>query len=272
MRGFGLISLLFACAMLAYGWFALAWDGGTSRTSLDKIIIALAIVLIASSVAMIAGLSWSWKITLALWVLLGAGMVSGQLITALQHSNTKTALPLYQLPEWSPRPEFKFSTSPRQWAEQRKGDPKWQEAVREFETRIAGALSAEWWQTPVTELRRLRQQNDAIARDWEIQGNSQLRLIVLNDPYLDILDGKSFPLNIFMLIRTASGVRASLVADGFYSDDRNNPVQLIMAGSGDNHQADVVIRGNGRCEVRHLAIDTASGAITTSTGRPELCR
>ena len=62
MRGAGIIASFVALWMLAYGWFALGWDGGTDRVIGDWIVIGVGAVLGAGGVALIARRRWGWAV------------------------------------------------------------------------------------------------------------------------------------------------------------------------------------------------------------------
>jgi hypothetical protein len=62
MRGTGIIALLIGLGMLAYGWFALGWDGGTDRVIGDWIVIGVGLVLGIGAVALIARRNWGWPV------------------------------------------------------------------------------------------------------------------------------------------------------------------------------------------------------------------
>ncbi len=60
MRLLGIFPLLLALWGLGYGWFALAWDGGTQRVAGDWALIGLSALLGIGAIAAIAGQRWGW--------------------------------------------------------------------------------------------------------------------------------------------------------------------------------------------------------------------
>jgi hypothetical protein len=124
--------------------------------------------------------------------------------------------------------------------------------------RVAPRLDAAWWSASVETLRQREHANNAAARDWAIQGDGSVRLIVFRDPTRDVRDGSFVPLLIFLAIRRPNGTAVTALFDDFYSDDREAPVRLTL----DKTRGTVVARSSRVCMSRSFAIDPAAGAVT----------
>jgi len=238
MRAAGIIVVLVALVLLGRSLFALAWDAGTARTLDDWMLIALSALLLAGGGAMIANRAWGWKLALGVVVLLGALIVFGAALS-VRNADKASRLALYELPD---------------------------------KRRVATDLTGEWWATPVEKLRELRRENDAIARDWEIQGDAETRLIVLHDPALPTLDGRIFPLSVFLLVNAGHKRAALEVLDGFYSADRDAPVELGLHNDGERRRAIVIARGEKGCVSKTYAIDARTATIVPVENAPSACR
>jgi len=222
-----------ALAGLGYGLFALAWDGGTDRVTGDRILIGLAPLLAAGAGGMIARQYWGWILCAAVGMfmamILGFYGLFRKFTTPVAPSATATLL--QRLPGNNPQG-------------------------------IAAALGPAWWNTPIEELRKREHEDNAIARDWEIQGDGRTRLIVLTD-LGRTGNGNSIPLNIFLLLNTGRGTVVRPVTDGFSSEDRDAPVELKVS----RQQATVVVRGSA-CLSKNFALDHDAGAITPLADGP----
>lgn len=268
MRAAGIVVFLFGLALLGRSLFALAWDAGTSRVVEDRIFIAFAVVSIAGGVGMAFEQAWGWKVTAGV-VVLGGAFAFFQAWIELSGPG-KRILKLYELPDWSPRPEVPEKLPPREWARARGGDPQWRAAIADFEKRVASELSNEWWSTPIERLHELRRQNVSLARDWEIQGDDRARVIVLYDPYLPILSDRLFALNVFLLAPSDKGRIARAVIDGFYTADRDAPVELRLREDGDDLVAVVVARSEEECISKTFRLGRSG--ITPIENAPSACR
>jgi hypothetical protein len=68
VRTGGFLLLLPSLALAGYAWFALGWDGGTTRVGGDYFLLAMAALMGVGAVAMIARQRWgAW---------LGGGMLA----------------------------------------------------------------------------------------------------------------------------------------------------------------------------------------------------
>lgn len=63
MRGLGIVALFVALWMVAYGWLALGWDGGTDRVTGDWIVIGVGLLLGAGAIGLIARRKWGWAVS-----------------------------------------------------------------------------------------------------------------------------------------------------------------------------------------------------------------
>jgi hypothetical protein len=225
MRAGGVIVCIVAIAIVGYGWFALAWDGGTPRTRDDWLLIALGALLLVSGGLMVAGSAWGLKLAIAVGVILGVVAVFARLNQA-GIDPTSAKLALHELP------------------------------LRGDEREIAAAFGDRWWATSVEELRTLRRQNDAIARDWQLQGDQRVRLVVMMDTQLPV-EGERMPLNAFLLLNAGGKRTAREVVHGFYSDGREAPFELtLQAGA-----ATIVAKSERERVVKSYTIDPRSGEI-----------
>ena len=68
MRAGGIISFVLAVLVLFYAWFAAGWDGGTARVTADRIMIALSLLLIGGSFALILGKRRAMWLVAPLWL------------------------------------------------------------------------------------------------------------------------------------------------------------------------------------------------------------
>lgn len=226
MRAAGVVVCIVAVVIVGYGWFALAWDGGTPRVKDDWLLIALGALLLVSGGLMFAGSAWGLKLALAVGVMLGVVAMFAKLDQA-GIDPTSQKLALHELPMSS--------------------DP----------SRIAAVLGDQWWATPLEELRTLRRQNDAIARDWEIQGDQRVRLIVIMDAQLPV-EGERMPLNAFLLVNAGGKRTAREAVHGFYTDAREAPFALTLRDEANRVTATVVTKGG---ESKTYAIDPGAGTI-----------
>lgn len=229
MRLAGILMLLLALAWLGYALFALAWDGGTARATEDRVMAGLAVVLAIGAVGMIARQSWGWMVCTAVALVVASGIVLTVVARSSQPPATTAGPALLQTLPQADQP-------------------------------LATALGRAWWATSVETLRQRERDNDAIARDWAIQGDGRVRLVVLTDLRRGVT-GSTIPYNVFLLLDTAKGTIARKVFDDFASDDRAAPIEMQLSSDGDRRRATVIGRRGGACLSRVFALDPAAGTI-----------
>ncbi len=237
IRVTGIVLLILALMWLGYALFALAWDGGTSRATDDRIQIGFALVLAIGAAGMIARQSWGWMLCVALGVAVVAFVAFALFATSATKPKSSAGPPtLGSLP---------LAAQP-----------------------LAAALNRTWWESSIDTLRQRERDNDAIARDWALQGDAQIRLVVLTDLKRGMKDDKYFPLDPFVVVNTAKGTIVTKVIGDFFSEDRQAPVELRLAPETNvgRTRATVLLRSDKGCIGRSFAIDSADGTIVARSG------
>jgi hypothetical protein len=223
MRFAGALLLIVSLGWLAYALFALAWDSGEPANE-DRVMVGLSAVLALGSAGLIFRQRWGWWACGAVGVAVVGLIVLDAVASVAPPQQNRGPVLLQDLPP----------------------DP----------ARIATRLDAAWWSASIDSLREREHQNDAIARDWAIQGDGSIRLVVLHDPTRDARDGSFIPLSIFLAVRGPNGTAVTPLFDDFYSDNREAPVKLTM----DKTKGTVVARSSRVCLSRGFTIDPAAGA------------
>ncbi len=230
MRSAGILLLLLALAWLGYALFALAWDGGTARAMDDRIMAGLAVALAIGAIGMIGRQSWGWMVCTGVAVV----VVAGLLLVALAR------------PSQSPAPA---------------AGPTLLQSLPQTEQPLAAALGRSWWTASIETLRDRERSNDAIARDWAIQGDDRVRLLVLTDLRRGIQSETFFAYQVYVVLDTARGTVARRVFDDFSSDDRTAPVELQLSTEDGQRRATVLGRSSRGCLEKAFTIDPAAGTI-----------
>lgn len=230
MRIAGILLLLLALVWLGYALFALVWDGGTARATDDRVMAGLAIVLAIGAGGMVARQSWGWMVCAAVAAVVVAGLVLTALTRQAQRPAPAAGPVLLQN---LPQPELP----------------------------LAAALDRSWWATSVESLRDRERRNDAIARDWAIQGDDGVRLLVLTDLRRGVSGETFFAYQVFLILDAAKGTVVRRVFDDFSSDDRAAPVELRLSTEGGRKRATVLGRSSRGCLARAFAIDPTAGTI-----------
>ena len=230
MRIAGIVLLPLALVWLGYALFALAWDGGTARATDDRIMAGLAIALAIGAAGMIARRSWGWMVCAAVAAVVVAGLVLASLARQAQR----------------PAPA---------------AGPALLQNLPQTEQPLAAALDRTWWAASVEALRDRERRNDAIARDWAIQGADRVRLLVLTDLRRGLPSETFFAYQAFLVLDTAKGTVVRRVFDDFSSDDRAAPVELRLSTEDSQRRATVLGRSSRGCLAKVFAIDAAAGTI-----------
>jgi hypothetical protein len=232
MRLLGGLLLLVGLGSLAYALFALAWDSG-ARANDDRVVAGLSVLLAIGGAGLIARRRWG------LWISGAVGVAVVALIVLASIARVPT-------PSMQDSGPVRLQDLP--------ADP----------ARVATRLDAAWWATSIDDLRK--RQDDAITRNWAIQGDGNVRLIVPRDPTRDVRDGNFVPLLVFLVIRSPNGTAVTSLFDDFYSDNREAPVRLTL----DKTKGTVVARSSRVCFSRSFTVDPAAGAVT-DLGNPVAC-
>lgn len=230
MRRSGVLLLLLALAWLGYALLALAWDGGTARATDDRIMAGLAAVLAIGAIGMIGRRSWGWMVCAGV----AAVVVAGLVLVALARPSQKPT---------------------------RAAGPALLQNLPQAEQSLAAALDRTWWTAAVDALRDRERAADAIARDWAIQGDDRIRLLVLTDLRRGLQDESFFAYQVYVVVDTARGTVVRRAFDDFTSDDRTAPVELRLSTENGHIRATVTGRSSRGCQTKVLAIDAVAGTI-----------